>query len=357
MHFNNIKISYFKSISDLQWQMDEGLNIILGKNGVGKTNFLDAIHYICLTKSFLANADNILIHEDADFFRIQATIAHGEFQNVVTAAYSAHTKKKITVDGELYEKLSHHIGKYPVVLFAPDDTDLVRGSSETRRKFFDVLICQFDSSYLETLTNYNHILKQRNHYLKQLFLREKLDQTLLEIYDTKLIHYNKQICDKRKQILHEFIPFFLEHYDFVSSSKETPHIAYESDVLHLEFELKFRNNIEKDIATQRTNLGVHTDDFSWLLDHKNTKKYASQGQKKSFVLALKLAQFTVLYQKTGIKPVLLMDDIFDKLDDLRIHKLLKMLSNNTFGQVFITDARPERTRLLLAEIPFKEFLL
>lgn len=341
----------------MQWQANMGLNVILGKNGAGKTNFLDAIYYMCLTKSFLANSDAVLIHDDADFFRLEAYITHLEIEKKISASFSALTKKKITIDGQVYEKLSHHIGKFPVVLFAPDDTDLIRSSADIRRKFFDLLICQFDASYLENLSVYNHILKQRNYYLKLLCTKEKLDFSLLNIYDEKLLCYNQLISKKRSNILLEFSPIFLQHYDFVSASKENASIQYQSDVLNDDFEMQFKKNLDRDIITQRTAFGIHTDDYACILDGKSTKKYASQGQKKSFVLALKLAQFTVLYNKTGIKPILLMDDIFDKLDDVRIQKLLTLLSDNTFGQVFITDARPDRTRILLKKIPFSELIL
>lgn len=356
MFFKDINISYFKSIENLKWTCSDGLNLVLGNNGNGKTNLLDALYYMCLTKSFLASSDSVLIHQDADFFRLEANVEVIENKLTIAASFSSHTKKKITIDGEEYDKLSQHIGRFPVVLFAPDDTDLVRGSSELRRKFFDLLICQFDLQYLESLSTYNHILKQRNHYLKLLYIKEKLDITLLAIYDKKLIELNHYISKKRAETILEFQPIFITHYNFISSEKEKANIEYETEV-NSDFESIFLKNQEKDIFSQRTNLGIHTDDFEWTLDEKSTKKYASQGQKKSFVLALKLAQFTFLNLKKGIKPILLMDDIFDKLDDFRIKKLLSMLTENVFGQVFITDARAERTKKLLKNIPFNCFTM
>lgn len=353
MFIENIHITGFKSILELSWQPNARINLIIGKNGTGKTNFLDAIYYMCLTKSFLGSTDLQNIHYDYDFFRIEGKFKNEQSKTKIEASFSHSTKKIFKINKEEYAKLSEHIGKLPVVLIAPDDTDLIRGGSELRRRFFDGIICQSDAEYLQNTLLYNHFLKQRNHLLKQLSGQSNINFDLLDLYDDKLIAIGHKIAEKRKSFLLDFIPFLEKHHADIATELDRIELGYETQNLDLDFLLKFKNARTKDLQFQRTTLGTHTDDYDIVLNQKSTKKYASQGQKKTIVIALKLAQYDFLEKTLSRKPILLLDDIFDKLDDIRIQKLIRIISTLEMGQVFLTDARKERSMAILQNISYQ----
>lgn len=349
MILSRIGVEFYKNIQKIGLDLNPSINCIIGENGAGKTNFVDAIHFLCLTKSAFGASDSQCVSFESNYFRIEGRfISEQDLTSIleVELGFSAETKKIFKCDGLSYNRLSEHIGKLPLVMLSPDDTDIIRDGSEIRRKFFDGIISQTDQDYLQNLLVYNHLLKQRNAALKL----ENPNVSLIHIYAEKMGAIAQHLANKRFSFLKEFEPIFKEKYQFISSGKEISTINYESDALELNFPLNFANNVNKDLLAQRTTSGIHLDDFDFLIDSKSVKKVASQGQKKSFVIALKLAQFEILKKSTKKVPILIMDDIFDKLDELRMGKLISLVSNNTFGQVFLTDARPERSREV-----FKEF--
>ncbi len=236
------------------------------------------------------------------------------------------------------------------MLISPDDTDLIRDASELRRKFFDTMLSQLDNHYLHTLIQYNTVMKQRNSLLKQFYDRNYFDKDLLETFDSQMLPLGEVIHKQRLAFMDTFVPLVRKHYTFISDNREEVDLVYESELFEESFVYDFGFAMRRDLQLQRTTKGVHKDDFVFEIGGYALKKFGSQGQQKSFVIALKLAQFEVLHQNKGVKPLLLLDDIFDKLDDRRIGKLIEMVVNRAFGQIFITDARPERSRELFAAV-------
>ncbi len=333
----------FKNYTEKNWLFSPKLNLIVGENGTGKTNLLDAVYFLCLSKSAFGSTDQNLIR-------------HGEMQSVlrgffekkgenfeIACGLQAGKTKILKCNKQTYSKIADHIGKFICVLIHPYDTDLIREGSEIRRKFFDQMICQVDSVYLEHLVSYNHVLKQRNSLLKQFAERHFFDQTLLEQYDSQVMELGKLIFEKRQFFVQKFVPEVLKQYQYIAESKESAHIEYESDWQEANWKINFTQARQKDLALQRTTVGVHKDDYAFQLDGFSVDKFGSQGQQKSFVIALKLAQFALMQRLTQEQPILLLDDIFDKLDANRIGKMIQMIENQCFGQVFVTDAQPQRS--------------
>lgn len=349
MYLQNLRLYHFRNYEDRFFTFSEGLNCIVGKNGSGKTNLLDAVYFLALSKSAIHNQDQLSIRFGEDF-----CVGEGAFRSdreeVIAFHLPRQGKKTVSADRKVYERLSDHIGKYPVVLIAPNDTDLVRDGAETRRKLFDGILSQLYPDYLQTYLVYNKALDQRNSLLKQFAEQQFFDADLLRIYSAQVVHAGKVIFESRKHFVEKFTPFFNTHYAALSENREAVSLNYLSDNSSPDFEQRFYAQTERDLAAQRTTMGVHKDDYEFLMDGMAVKKFGSQGQRKSYVMALKLAQFDWIYREKGIKPILLLDDIFDKLDDRRIESLIAMIRDGAFGQVFITDARPERTAEILADV-------
>lgn len=350
MRIKKISLFNFKNHSSTKLSFSDGINCFVGSNGSGKTNIIDAIHYLALTKSSLNPVDSQSIKLGEDLFSIKGIIENNNSEYEVLCALQSRQKKIFKVGNKEYEKLSEHIGRFPVVLIAPNDNDIIRDSNEIRRKFFDSILSQLDSKYLQQLIRYNHFLKQRNALLKQFAQNKSFDQDLLTPYSLEIIELSKSIFNLRKKFIERFIPGFINHYQNLSEDREQVNIHYKSQATIPDFEQLFNGTVEKDLITQRTNVGIHKDEYDFQIDDNVLKKFGSQGQQKSFLIALKLTQFDILTEEKGFKPLLLLDDIFDKLDDLRIKKLIEMVANNNFGQLFITDARPERSQELLSTI-------
>lgn len=344
MHLEKIELLNFKNYGSLALDFNKGINCFTGPNGSGKTNLLDAIHYLCLTKSAFTGTDLGSIRHEASLFMLRGSF-HTEDKDVTIQCHIQQgQKKKVLADKQQYDRVSEHIGRFPAVLIAPDDTDLVKGGSEGRRRFFDALISQIDAAYLDDLIRYNQFLRRRQELLKQFENRHYFDGELLAIYDKEVVDGAIKLAGARKTFIEEFTPKFQQHYKVISEEQEEVALKYESVVEEESFAEIFRKNRERDLLLQRTTKGVHKDDFAFLSDGRSLKKYGSQGQQKSYVIALKLAQFEVITVKKGFRPILLLDDIFDKLDDIRIGHLVDMIGDGRFGQVFLTEARPERTQ-------------
>jgi DNA replication and repair protein RecF len=349
MYLEKLSVLNFKNYADCSLEFDSRVNVFVGKNGSGKTNLLDMIHYLSMTRSAFTSSDNQCIKVGGNFFMIKATFRKQDNTYELMASYQTGSKKTFRENQLEYNKLSSHIGKYPVVLIAPDDSDLVRDGGEIRRKFFDSLISQCDAEYLEMLILYTQALKQRNGLLRIFQESGRVDHIALESYDRLLIHHGTHIFNKRKAFIADFVPTFQKYYQILVNGAEMASIEYLSGVSEHSFGDGLRKNLQRDLALQRTNFGVHRDDFLLTLSGEELRKFGSQGQQKSFVIALKLAQFEVLQSIKGFSPLLLLDDIFDKLDDVRIGKLLEIIRAG-LGQLFITDARPDRTFELLSRI-------
>ncbi|HVD98534.1 MAG TPA: DNA replication/repair protein RecF [Cytophagaceae bacterium] len=349
MYIKKINLINFKNYAETDLSFSSQINIFTGSNGAGKTNLLDAIYSLSLTKSAFSSSESQSIRHQENFFSILGHFVREE--QLYAIQYDlAGAKKTFRLNKNPYEKLSEHIGAFPVVLVTPNDTDVIREGSEERRKFFDAIISQLDNLYLTELIRYNNLLKHRNSLLKQLAERHAVDPELIESYNHQMLKSAAVIYQKRKVFMEEFTPVFSKHYLNLSEEKESPALVYESQLHEKDFEQKFLHNLNKDILLQRTGMGVHKDDYNFMLNGYPVKNYGSQGQQKSFVIALKLAHFDIIKKHKNLKPILLLDDIFDKLDDSRISKLMQMVAEETFGQLFITDARPERTEKIFKQI-------
>ncbi|MCU0447575.1 MAG: DNA replication/repair protein RecF [Microscillaceae bacterium] len=350
MYLKDLNLYNFKNYEDLKLEFSAGINCFLGDNGSGKTNLLDAVFYLSMSKSYFNSIDNQNIRHGEEMFVVQGNFETADKKHHVLCGVQTGQKKTFKLDKKIYERISDHIGKFPVVMIAPNDIALIYEGSEERRKFFDSLISQIDNPYLLDLMQYNHYLKQRNTLLKQFAEHNRIDRDLLAAYDEPILRLGAKIFARRQTFMLEFQPIFQGHYETISQYKEQTQLVYDSDCAVAEFSEVFRQNTNKDLALQRTTLGVHRDDFEFKIDNYSLKKFGSQGQQKSFLIALKLAHFEIVRQNKNLKPILLLDDIFDKLDEKRMSCLMQMVADHTFGQIFVTDARPERTQQIFAQI-------
>ncbi len=358
MFLQELKLFNFKNYPEAILRFENPVNCFLGRNGSGKTNLLDAMHYLSFTKSAINPSDSQNVRLGESQFIIKGAFKVQEKLKEVVCSYQQGQKKMVREDGQDYLKFSDHVGKYPLVLIAPQDIELIWDGSEVRRKFFDSLLSQIDHGYLEDLIIYATYLKQRNSALKLFAERGAIDYDLLAGYHQKIIPAAKRIFSKRSEFLSEFLPVFQQHYKNLADSKdEVMSIQYRSDLENNEFEELLQKNLNRDVLLQRTTAGIHRDDFLFLLNNNEVKRYGSQGQQKSFLIGLKLAEFQCIAEKKKFKPLLLLDDIFDKLDDNRIRKIMKSVEDGMFGQLFITDARPSRCRELLKEANLKAGLI
>ncbi len=351
MHLEKISLSHFKNYRQCDLQFSDHINCIVGPNGSGKTNLLDAIHYLSLTKSAFNSIDQQNIAHNEAFFAIRGVFSHEDKSNLIQCSAKVGSKKVIEKDKKPYTKLSEHIGSFPAVIITPYDTDIIREGSEGRRKFLNNMLSQIDAHYLESLIKYQNILKQRNQLLKNFAHNTKFDGALLQSYDEPLLALCGELHAKRDKFILRFVGLFKNHYHKLSEGSEQVNIHYRSHCHDQDFPDSFAEALSQDLALQRTTRGIHKDDLVCSINDYPIRKFGSQGQQKCFVIALKLAQFEILKEIKGFKPLLLLDDIFDKLDDLRIQKLMTMVASQVFGQIFITDARPERTSRILEKIP------
>ncbi len=342
MFLKSLSLVNFKNYPEATLDFDDKITCFVGNNGVGKTNLLDAIYYLSFCKSYFNVIDSQNIKHGSDFFVIQGTYQKNDKQDSIYCGVKKEQRKKFKLNGKEYSKLSEHIGLFPLVIISPADYNLISSGSEERRKYIDSVISQFDKVYLDNLINYNKALSQRNYLLKQFADSYTFDHASLEIWDEKLSLLGKKIFEKRKEFLKDFLPVFNHYYNFISEGKEETKIVYESRLHEKSLSALLKETLDKDRVLKYTSTGIHKDDLTFKIDNYPIKKFGSQGQQKSFIIALKLAQFEYTKKIKNFKPILLFDDIFDKLDDERVKKLMELVSNNSFGQVFVTDAHPER---------------
>ncbi|MEN8827073.1 MAG: DNA replication/repair protein RecF [Flavobacteriales bacterium] len=338
------KISFinFKNYDQAELEVSPFVNCFLGKNGMGKTNLLDGIYYLSNCKSFFNSVDTQNIKNEEDFFVIQGEFdSHENTENIYCGVKRG--KKKIFKKGKKeYEKLSDHIGLINTVLISPMDTNLIYEGSETRRKFIDLIISQYDKVYLQNLIQYNKVLTQRNAYLKSIQQGGKFDELSLQIWDEQLITLGDKIHEQRTNFIQEFQSEFNTIYKTLSGGNEESKLSYKSQLQEDSFGDLLKSSISKERYIGYTTKGIHKDDFVFEIEEKPLKKFGSQGQQKTFLIALKLAQFKHIESKTESKPILLLDDIYDKLDEERISHLMNQICEGIYGQVFITDTNTER---------------
>ena len=337
MHLSRLSLINFKNYTEVELDLNEGVNCFLGNNGEGKTNLLDAVYYLSYCKSYFNSVDSQNIRFDQPFFVIQGDFQEEEHSTEIYCGVKKGQKKQFKRNKSPYKKLADHIGLYPSVIITPYDSNLILDGSEVRRKFLDAVISQFDKSYLEALISYNKALSQRNAYLKQAIESGQFSADLLEIWDMQLIDKGDFIFETRSKFLNEFIEGFDRLYKEISQGKEDVLLRYKTALNESSMKEVLSLNMQKDRYSGYTTGGIHKDDLEFLISGNGLKKFASQGQQKSFLIALKLAQYEFIYSQTKVKPILLLDDIYDKLDNHRLGFLLSLLSSDKIGQTFITD--------------------
>jgi DNA replication and repair protein RecF len=350
MYLQQLSFLNFKNYSEAEISLSEGVNAFVGNNGAGKTNLLDAVHYLSLCKSYFNPIDSQQIKQGADFFMINGVFEKNGNKEVVACGVKRNQKKQFKRNKKDYQRLADHIGLLPLVMISPYDISIIIEGSEERRKFIDNVISQTDHNYLDELIAYNKVLTNRNALLRQIADTGRYDPELLAVFDEQLIASGIRIFQKRRNFMEVFTAIFNKHYQFISEDAEQVELIYESQLLQDEFASLLKKSMERDRVLERTTTGIHKDDLQFNIHGMPMKKFGSQGQQKSFLIALKLAQYTFLTQKNGFKPLLLLDDIFDKLDDNRVTKLMQMVSNNDFGQVFITDTSRSRVEGIFEKI-------
>ncbi|MDB5009249.1 MAG: recF [Mucilaginibacter sp.] len=357
MYLKQLSVINFKNYAEAELIFSEGVNAFMGNNGAGKTNLLDAIHYLSLCKSYFNPIDTQQIKQGTDFFIITGAFNKDEQQENIACSVKRNQKKQFKRNKKDYQRLADHIGLLPLVMVSPYDISIIIEGSDERRKFIDNVISQTDTFYLDELITYNKVLANRNAFLKLIADTGKYDPGLLEILDEQLVVSGNRIFEKRKAFMEAFTAIFTKHYQFLSDNAEQVELTYESQLLNDDFAGLLKKNMERDRALERTTAGIHKDDLQFVIHGMPMKKFGSQGQQKSFLIALKLAQYSFLTQQKGFKPLLLLDDIFDKLDDQRVTKLMQMVSDNNFGQVFITDTSTSRVEHIFKSIgvPVKLF--
>ena len=350
MYLKKISLFNFKNFDEASFEFEHKINCFVGKNGVGKTNVLDAIYHLSFGKSYFNTLAVQNIKHNQDFFVIDGSFEKQQRTENILCSLKKGQKKILKRNGKTYEKFSDHLGFIPLVIISPTDADLIREGSETRRKFIDSVISQLDKEYLHQLIQYQKIISQRNALLKYFAVNRVFETATLDIYNEQLNMLGQQIFQKRKNFLHDFIPIFNSFYQNISNSVETVQLEYDSQLENQDLLSLLQENITKDRILQYTSVGIHKDDLSFNIENYPIKKFGSQGQQKSFLIALKLAQFEFVKKQSGEKPILLFDDIFDKLDETRVEKIVEMVNNNNFGQLFITDTHGERTENIVKSL-------
>lgn len=337
-----LELTHFKNHRSSSWQFNPKVNIISGNNGNGKTNVLDALHYLSLTKSYLNTSDGQNITHGESMSLLKAKLERKSSEHVLDLGLKKGQKKKVRLDGKEIERLADHVGYMPVVMITPMDRDLIIDAAETRRKLMDTTISQNDKHYLNVLMAYNRALTQRNTTLKYFASNRTYDEEMIGLYNEQLAHNATIIFEARKAFASELLPLLTHYYQLLSGGKEAVGVRYKSALHDSSMDELLTENEAKDRVLQYTSSGTHRDDLVFHLGEHPIKRVGSQGQQKSFLIALKLAQFEITKRHLGMPPLLLLDDIFDKLDEGRVANLLSLVHTEEFGQIFITDTHPER---------------
>lgn len=350
MNVQSLKLTQFRNYEAAELHFHPGINALIGLNGMGKTNVLDALYFLCLGKSYFSNTDKMVMMMDKDFFRLESIFVGDKDREIVVIKSKAGSRKEIEISGKKAERISDHVGRFLCVIIAPDDIHMMLEGSEERRNFLNNTIVQTDKAYLDDMLLYNGLLKRRNALLKSFAEQRRFDDLLLESVTTGMYAPAERIHQQRKQHTQQMAPLFEEIYAEISGNRETCGIVYESQLGSGNLAALMQANKDKDRVLTRTTQGIHKDDLLFTMNGEPLRHFASQGQLKSFVLALKITQYCMLEANSGQKPILLLDDIFDKLDHTRVKHLLALLIKRQFGQTFITDTNQERIQKILTEL-------
>lgn len=358
MIIKKLSLYNFKNHSEKKFEFSPQINCFVGNNGAGKTNILDALHYLSVGKSFLGNTDSNNIKREEDFFTIDAEIQNEDSEDIIKISQPKEAKKIIKKNDKSYDRLADHIGYLPSVMISPYDSNLISDSGESRRRFLDSMISQTDSEYLFDLIQYQKTVQQRNALLKYFAKNRTWDRDSLEIYDDPISKFGTSIFVKRRNFVERLDPIIQNFYSIISGGKETVSVQYQSDLSEgfdpdqpdKVFRTLLTESLERDRMLTYTSKGIHKDDLLFEMDHVLIKKIGSQGQQKSFLISLKLAQMSLVKELTKKTPILLLDDIFDKLDDTRVSQLIELVNQENFGQIFITDTHRERTESVVKKI-------
>jgi DNA replication and repair protein RecF len=350
-HLSKLHLLHFRNHRELELELGAEVNCFVGPNGVGKTNLLDAVHYLALAKSYFEAVDMHNILDGEEYFMVQGALHTEQGEDGVLCTVRKGQRKLLSRNRKEYERLADHVGRYPVVMITPYDGQLVLEGSEMRRKFLDGLIAQFDKGYLNDLIRYNRALAQRNVLLKRFAEQGGGSLQVLEPWDEQLVNYGSAVHAARRSFLGELVPLLVEHYAGISGRREQVDLVYRSALNGSPLHELLPAAWDRDRAATYTTTGVHKDDLLFTINDQPLKRYGSQGQQKTYLIALKLAQFDLTQARSGIRPILLLDDIFDKIDPQRMRHLLQLLSGQRFGQVLITDTDATRLHKALDGLP------
>ncbi|MGA1978099.1 MAG: DNA replication/repair protein RecF [Bacteroidales bacterium] len=348
MYLKELALTNFKNYDRAELEFSPRINCFVGNNGVGKTNILDAIHYLSLTKSFFNNIDSISIRHGEDYFIIDGSFVKGEEEDHIYCAFQRQKQKIMKKNGKEYRKMSEHIGRYPVVMISPSDNALISEGSEERRRFMNKIISQYDREYLDSAIKYGKALQHRNRLLKDIGQAGEYDNDALTVWDAQLVKYGSYVFKEREILVNELVPVFSRNYEMISEGKESVSLSYRSHLSEGDFGESLLNSVNKDRFLEYTTIGIHKDDLILEMDGYPMKVLGSQGQQKSYLVALKLAKFEYINRKSGIAPILLLDDIFDKFDAGRVEQIIRLVGDPRFGQIFITDTHQSRLHDILS---------
>jgi len=350
MYLKKLSIVNFKNYDQAEFSFSDRINCFVGDNGVGKTNLMDAIHYLALAKSYFNSIDSQNIKHGKDFAVIQGEFIRDEHPEAIYCGIQRNKRKQFRRNKKDYQKLSEHIGLIPLVMISPADISLIIEGGEERRKFINSVIAQYDRNYLENLIQYNHALLQRNKLLKDISNTDSFDRDYLSVWDEQLISYGQLIFETRKDFIEKLLPVFARFYRTISGEKEEVELVYESQLFSNDMRTLLKESLRKDLILQYTTTGIHKDELDMKLGGYPLKKTGSQGQQKTFVVAMKLAKFDFIRSICKMNPILLLDDIFDKFDLNRVEQIIRLVAENNFGQIFITDTSISHLKNILLEI-------
>lgn len=349
MYLKSLSLVNYKNITENSFEFESKINAIVGKNGIGKTTVLDAIYHLAIGKSYFNPLATQNIKHGEDFFVIDGVFEKELRSEHILCSYKKGQKKILKRNGKVYEKFSEHIGLIPIVIISPSDVDLIIEGSETRRKFIDNVISTSDTIYLQHLISYQKTVAQRNALLKYFALNQTFDKDNLAIYNEQISYLGQLIFEKRNSFLEQFVPIFQKYYEIISENAEQVTIVYESQLHDAPLEELLETHLQRDKMAQYSTCGIHKDDLRFEINNYPVRKFGSQGQQKSFLIALKLAQFEFVKNQSKTLPILLFDDIFDKLDAYRVQQIVNMVNDDVFGQIFISDTHPERTEEIIKQ--------
>jgi DNA replication and repair protein RecF len=345
-----LSVVNFKNFKGIEVALNPKINFFVGNNGQGKTTLLDAIYYLSFCKSFLNSIDTQNVNMEESFFVLQGEYEREEKIERVYCGLKKGQKKVFKRNKKEYEKLADHIGMFPLVIISPSDSNLITIGSDLRRKFLDGIISQFDHPYLETLLIYNKAITQRNALLKYFSRQRTFNQDQLDVWDDQVVKYGIVLYEKRKQLIEQLTPVFQRYYQQISGGKEQVELVYQSQLENGDFAGQLKQAYKEDSRRLFSTVGIHKDDLVFKLSGGQIKKFGSQGQQKSYLIALKLAQLEFLKSTVGINPILLLDDVFYNLDEERVSHILEMVNGNQFGQIFISDTHPKRIEEILSQL-------